>query len=105
MSAKERSSRSSSLFYRVSQTAGDSASGHHASEELSMWVIRNDNLFSLPDTATLPPNSSRVDLPEDFLANPRAYKVEGGKIVKLTAKETKAAAAKKEAQEPPLTAD
>jgi hypothetical protein len=88
------------LFYRVIQTSGDSASGHHALEELTMWVIRNDNLFSLPDTAALPPNSSRVDLPADFIANPRGYKIEGGKIVKAPP-----ADAKTTAPVPMLTAD
>ena len=47
-----------------------------------MWIIRDNTLISMPDTAPLPPNSTRVDVPNDFLANPRAYKVEGGAIVK-----------------------
>ena len=42
-----------------------------------MWVIHQDILLSMPDAAPLPPNGKRVDLPDDFLANPRAYKVEG----------------------------
>ena len=47
-----------------------------------MWVIHEDILLSMPDTAPLPPNGKRVDLPDDFLANPRTYKIEGGAIVK-----------------------
>ena len=54
-----------------------------------MWVIHQDILLSMPDAAPLPPNSTRVDVPNDFLANPRAYKVEGGAIVKRAPTEMK----------------
>jgi hypothetical protein len=57
-----------------------------------MWVIRDDHLFSLPDNSPLPPNAKRVDLPEDFLGNPRGYKIEGGAFVKREAKDVKTSA-------------
>jgi len=65
-----------------------------------MWIIRDNTLISMPDTAPLPPNSTRVDVPNDFLANPRAYKVEGGAIVKRAPTEIKISKPK-----PILTAD
>ena len=65
-----------------------------------MWVIHGDILLSMPDTAPLPPNGKRVDLPDDFRANPRAYKIEGGAIVKRTTADMKPAQPK-----PILTAD
>jgi len=65
-----------------------------------MWVIHEDILLSIPDTAPLPPNGKRVDLPGDFLTNPRAYKIEGGAIVKRTPTDVKASKPK-----PILTAD
>jgi len=63
-----------------------------------MWIIRDNTLISMPDTAPLPPNSTRVDVPNDFLANPRAYKVEGGAIVKRAPTDIKK-------PKPTLTAD
>ena len=54
-----------------------------------MWVIHQDILLSMPDTAPLPPNGKRVDLPDDFLVNPRAYKIEGGAIVRRTPADNK----------------
>ena len=63
-----------------------------------MWVIHQDILLSMPDAAPLPPNGKRVDLPDDFLANPRAYKVEGGAIVKRAPTDIKK-------PKPTLTAD
>jgi hypothetical protein len=65
-----------------------------------MWVIHQDILLSMPDAAPLPPNGKRVDLPDDFLANPRAYKIEGGAIVKRVPTEMKTSKPK-----PILTAD
>ena len=65
-----------------------------------MWVIHEDILLSMPDTAPLPPNGKRVDLPDDFLANPRVYKIEGGAIVKRAPADVKASKPK-----PILTAD
>ena len=54
-----------------------------------MWVIHENILLSMPDAAPLPPNGKQVDLPDDFLANPHAYKVEGGAIVKRAPTEMK----------------
>ena len=65
-----------------------------------MWVIHEDILLSMPDTAPLPPNGKRVDLPDDFLVNPRAYKIEGGAIVRRTPADVKISKPK-----PILTAD
>jgi hypothetical protein len=65
-----------------------------------MWVIQNDHLFSLPDTAPLPPGSAQISLPDDFLMNHRAYKIQNGAITKRTPKEMQAASKKKV---PPLT--
>ena len=59
-----------------------------------MWVIQHDRLFSVPDTAPLPPGSTQLSLP-DTLQNHRAYKIQNGAVVKRTAKEMQAAAKKK----------
>ena len=65
-----------------------------------MWVIHENILLSMPDAAPLPPNGKQVDLPDDFLANPHAYKVEGGAIVKRAPTDIK-----KPKPTPSLTAD
>jgi hypothetical protein len=46
-----------------------------------MWIIQGNHLMSIGDGARLPPASVRVELPADFLDDPRRYKVEYGKLV------------------------
>jgi len=56
-----------------------------------MWVIQNQALLMLPDDVPVPPESVKVTVPHDFLQNPAGYKIDGSKIVKLSAGELKAA--------------
>lgn len=45
-----------------------------------MWIIQNDSLLSIPDDAPMPPNSAKVELPEDFKKNPTLYRIHGSKL-------------------------
>ena len=54
-----------------------------------MWVIQNQGLVRLPDSVPLPPDSVKVELPPDFHARPRDFKIEGNSVVRLSKEELK----------------
>lgn len=55
-----------------------------------MWIIQDQYLVRVPDDVQVPPGSVPVELPDDFLEQPEAYKIEGERIVKKNEKELKA---------------
>jgi len=55
-----------------------------------MWIIQNQLLLGLPDDVPIPRNSIKVHLPSDYHQGPHLYKIEGGELVKRSAKELKA---------------
>jgi len=46
-----------------------------------MWVMQNDVLMELPDDVPMPPNSKKVDVPDEFLVAPRHFRVRDGALV------------------------
>jgi hypothetical protein len=47
-----------------------------------MWLIKNDILFSIPDDAPQPRGTTRIELPEDFHANPDIWAIKAGSLVR-----------------------
>jgi hypothetical protein len=64
-----------------------------------MFIVHDGLLIELPDDAPRPPRSVVVDLPDDFLARPEAYRIRKRGIVRrpdrelLEAEERRAEAA------------
>ncbi|MBI1205817.1 MAG: hypothetical protein GC191_00865 [Azospirillum sp.] len=52
-----------------------------------MWVIQNGGLMSVPNDAPIPPNATRIALPEDFHGNRRSYKIENAALVLRSAED------------------
>lgn len=63
-----------------------------------MWVIQGQHLVRLPDNAPIPSGSVRVDVPDDFSAQPEAYTIENGQIAKRSEKEIQMIRQQREAQ-------
>jgi hypothetical protein len=52
-----------------------------------MWIVQNGALVRMADDAPLPPGSRAVNVPDDFVAAPDAYKLEGDRLVPVPEKE------------------
>ena len=46
-----------------------------------MWIIQSDTLMELPDDVPLPPNSKKIEVPDDLFTSPRDFRVEKGALV------------------------
>jgi hypothetical protein len=55
-----------------------------------MWLIQDQHLVRLPDDVPVPPGSVQVEVPDDFLVQPEAYKVEENRIVRRSEKDMQA---------------
>jgi hypothetical protein len=47
-----------------------------------MWVMQNDVLMEIPDDVPMPPNTRKIDVPEDFLTSPQDFKVVQGELIR-----------------------
>jgi hypothetical protein len=54
-----------------------------------MWIIQNETLLSIPDDAPLPPQSVKVDVPEDFRQNRTLYRIKGSGLIRSKAAEAR----------------
>ena len=52
-----------------------------------MWIVQNGALVRMADGAPLPPDSKTVDVPEEFISTPDAFKLEGDRVVLIPEKE------------------
>jgi hypothetical protein len=46
-----------------------------------MWIVQNDVMMEVPDDVPLPPNSKRIDVPAEFLASPRDFRLHEGALL------------------------
>ncbi len=47
-----------------------------------MWVLFKDVLTRLPDDAPVPKGARAIDVPDDFRANPRKYRISNGRVIR-----------------------
>jgi hypothetical protein len=46
-----------------------------------MWIMQNGSLLEVPDDLPMPPNSSVIEPPAEFLRNPQDFRLEKGTLI------------------------
>jgi hypothetical protein len=47
-----------------------------------MWILQNDMLMEIPSDVPMPPNSTKIEVPDEFLTSPRDFRIEKGLLIK-----------------------
>jgi hypothetical protein len=51
-----------------------------------VWIIQNEVLIQLPDDVPVPSGSRVIEVADEFVRSPRAFRVAGGQLVRAEAR-------------------